>query len=124
MCSCPKTVKFEIMEKIIKNMVFKNEKMRQSFMQEILNAADTASYRRALEDKINIKTDDKFRTVKEYYLEFKKTTTRGTPYERIMELSEVDMNLAIHDQIKKEIQPIPWDPNFVPRLFILTNNGI
>ena len=44
-CCCPKTVKFEIMQKIIGNMVFRKEKMRQSFMQEILNAADSAAYK-------------------------------------------------------------------------------
>ena len=44
-CSCPKTVKFEVMQKIIGNMVFKKEKMRQSFMQEILNAAGAAAYK-------------------------------------------------------------------------------
>ena len=56
-CTCPKTVKFELMQKIIQNMVFKGQKMRQSFMQEILNAADSAAYKQALELQINRKDD-------------------------------------------------------------------
>jgi hypothetical protein len=39
-------------------------------MQEILNAADTASYRRALENEINTKKPDKYKTVMEYYWHF------------------------------------------------------
>ena len=48
MNSC-QDLKYEILENIMKGVVFQEMKLRESFMQEILNAADTASYRNALE---------------------------------------------------------------------------
>ena len=120
-CSCPKTVKFEVMQKIIGNMVFKKEKMRQSFMQEILNAADAAAYKQALEQQINRVGDRQ--TIKDYYRKYQETPTSGTPNDRVIEFSGVDMNLVIHEQVH-ERSPPPLDPNFVQRLFVLTNNGI
>ena len=75
-CSCPKTVKFEIMQKIVRNMVFRGEKMRQSFMQEILNAADAAAYRQALQNQIN-RYDEK-KIIKNYYKHYHNVTTKGS----------------------------------------------
>tara|TARA_B110000285_G_scaffold231585_1_gene300625 strand:- start:812 stop:1483 length:672 start_codon:yes stop_codon:yes gene_type:complete len=109
------------MQKIIGNMVFKKEKMRQSFMQEILNAADAAAYKQALEQQINRVGDRQ--TIKDYYRKYQETPTSGTPNDRVIEFSGVDMNLVIHEQVH-ERSPPPPDPNFVQRLFVLTNNGI
>lgn len=41
----------------------------------------------------------------------------------MIEFSGVDMNLVIHEQVHEGSPPAP-DPNFVQRLFVLTNNGI
>ena len=52
MNSCAKKMKYEILEKIMKGVIFEKKKVRQSFLQEILNAADNSSYRNALEKYI------------------------------------------------------------------------
>lgn len=48
MSSCQKKMKYEILETIMKGVIFQKKKLRESFMQEILNAQESASYRLAL----------------------------------------------------------------------------
>lgn len=80
MSSCQKKMKYNILENIIKGVIFENKKLRESFMQEILNAADNATFRNNLEQYLNrqqmvIPEDGEFQT-----------------YERIIEISRVDIN--------------------------------
>jgi len=110
-CSCPKTAKFEIMQKIVRNMVFKKEKMRQSFMQEILNAADAAAYKQALYQQIN-RYDEK-KIIKNYYKYYQGVTTKGTDNDRVIEFSGVDMNLIIHEQVHDDEKIPRTNPNFI-----------
>jgi len=42
MCSCQKKMRYFILENIMKGVIFENKKLRESFMQEILTAADDA----------------------------------------------------------------------------------
>ena len=53
MGSCAGKMKYEILEVIVKGVIFEGKKLRESFMQEVLNSADQASYRNLLERYIN-----------------------------------------------------------------------
>ena len=53
MSSCQKKMKYESLETIMKGVIFQKKKLRESFMQEILNAQDSASYRLALQAHVN-----------------------------------------------------------------------
>jgi len=53
MSSCAKKMKYEILEYIMKGVIFEKKKLRESFMQEILNSSDSAAFRPSLEKYIN-----------------------------------------------------------------------
>ena len=52
MCHCQKKMKYEILQNIMKGVIYEKKKLRESFMQEVLNATDNASFRSALEQYI------------------------------------------------------------------------
>jgi hypothetical protein len=45
MNTCSKTMRYEILQKIMRGVIFDQKRLRESFMQEILTAADDAIYR-------------------------------------------------------------------------------
>ena len=49
MASCQKGMKYQILETMMRCTIFDKKRLRSSFMQEILRAADNASYRIALQ---------------------------------------------------------------------------
>lgn len=49
MNSCQKKMRYDILQTFMKGVIYDQKKLRESFMQEILNAADSATYRLALE---------------------------------------------------------------------------
>ena len=53
MCSCQKKMRYFILENIMKGVIFEKKKLRESFMQEILTAADDAQFRIELQKYIN-----------------------------------------------------------------------
>mmetsp|Transcript_483 Transcript_483/g.484 ORF Transcript_483/g.484 Transcript_483/m.484 type:complete len:85 (+) Transcript_483:674-928(+) len=53
MSSCQKHMKYHILEYIMKSVIFHKKRLRESFMQEILNAADNAEYRTELQAYLN-----------------------------------------------------------------------
>lgn len=53
MSTCEKMLKYEILEYIMKGVVFEKKKLRESFLQEILNASGNASFANAIEVYIN-----------------------------------------------------------------------
>lgn len=53
MNSCSKKMKYDILENIIKGVIFERKMLRESFMQEILNAAEQSTYRIYLQKYIN-----------------------------------------------------------------------
>jgi hypothetical protein len=44
MNTCAKTMRYEILQKIMKGVIFHQKRLRESFMQEILTAADGSTY--------------------------------------------------------------------------------
>ena len=53
MSCCQKKMKYDILENIMKGVIFEKKKLRESFMQEILNASVNANYRTGLQNYIN-----------------------------------------------------------------------
>ena len=53
MSTCTKKMNYEIIEYIMRGVVYEKKKVRESFLQEILNAAGVASYSNAIEHYIN-----------------------------------------------------------------------
>lgn len=115
MSSCQKKMKYEILEAIMKGVIFQKKKLRESFMQEILNAQDSASYRLALEAHINSgikpkQTDLKSGIIDPHY---------AKNYDRIINLHAVDMNDRPVDKKGEDS-----DSTFHNRLFVLASKGI
>lgn len=48
MGSCQKQLKYEILEYIMIGVIFERKMLRESFMQELLKAADNAAFRQSL----------------------------------------------------------------------------
>lgn len=127
MSTCQAKLEFEILEYIIKGKVFESKVIRESFLQEILNAAVDASYRNALEQYMNqkgltiIQNDPK--------------SMQAPRHERIIQVSPVDVNRTIAEEETKDfvdkgiIGPGSttqdmYNVNYLNRLFIVTNQGI
>lgn len=53
MGTCPNTMKYEILEVIMKGVIFEKKKLRDSFMQEILNSGQKTTYMLELEKYLN-----------------------------------------------------------------------
>ena len=88
MSACQKRMKYQILETIMKGVIFQNKKLRESFMQEILIAADNATYKVALEEFINI---NNIKT-QHYFHEITEENGRLPRHERIIDFSQVDLN--------------------------------
>ena len=84
-------MKYDILERIIKGVIFEKKQLRESFMQEILNASDNASLRVCLEAYINIQD----MSVPEFNPET--GMLEKNDHERIIEMSVVDMNNSIFE---------------------------
>ena len=54
MSSCAGKMRFEILEVIMKGVIFENKKLRESFMQEILNSDQNTTYKTCLEREMNL----------------------------------------------------------------------
>ena len=111
MSSCQKKMKYEILEAIMKGVIFQKKKLRESFMQEILNAQDSASYRLALEAHINSGIKPKQTDLKSGIVD----PNYAKKYERIINFNAADINDRPVDE---------KDPTFRNRLFVLTSKGI
>lgn len=53
MGSCQKQLKYEILEYIMIGVIFERKMLRESFMQELLKAADNAAFRQSLQSYLN-----------------------------------------------------------------------
>ena len=53
MATCAKNMKYQILEYIMKGVVFDKKTLRESFLQEILHASGSASFANAIENYIN-----------------------------------------------------------------------
>lgn len=123
MSSCAGKMKFEILEVIMKGVIFENKKLRESFMQEILNSAQNATYRVGLEQYLN----QNELHCREYFAE-KGTVFENPIHERIIEFAWVDVNykfLYAQSEGKKGIEEADRpDINFYQRIMIITTEGI
>lgn len=135
MSSCEKNMKYQILEYIMKGVVFDKKILRESFLQEILNACGSATFTTALEKYIN----DNGMTIQ--LSERKKAAARGEEideaevirHERIIQLAAVDINRTLYfsDKKLKEYKKKGTlkkgslhNSNFLNRLFVMTNQGI
>jgi len=64
MADCSKNMKYEILQYIMKGVIFKKKKLRESFMQEILCAAEDSEFEIAMQSYL--KQNDM--TVVQYFL--------------------------------------------------------
>ena len=48
LANCTKNMKYEVLEYIMRGVIFKKQKLRESFMQEVLKAAEAAEFENAL----------------------------------------------------------------------------
>jgi hypothetical protein len=87
MSSCAGKMKFEILEVIMKGVIFENKKLRESFMQEILNSAQNATYKTCLEKELNLNELH----CRQYFAE-KDQVFEAPIHERVIEYSLVDVN--------------------------------
>jgi len=106
----------------MKGVIFENKKLRESFMQEILNAADSASYRSSLEKYIN----NQHLTIA-IALGFPPDDPEALKNERVTEYSEVDINTNVisftpNPRYSGESAEVVLvhETNFVHRLFVMT----
>jgi len=134
MCHCQKKMKYEILQNIMKGVIYEKKKLRESFMQEILNATDNASFRSALEQYI-----------RENGLAFPPEAVPKRPKEprpsrseslaiaedhskrvRIIILSKVDLLDSSLNSKKQSSSKAESEgaPEFKNRLIVLTNQGI
>lgn len=94
MGSCQKTLKYGILEYIMKGVIFEKKKLRESFMQEILNAADNAAYRQALQYYLN----QNGMTVQNSWPLNNPMAGKVKRQERIIVISFVDCNITVLDR--------------------------
>ena len=87
MSSCAGKMKFEILEVIMKGVIFENKKLRESFMQEILNSAQNTTYKTSLEKELNLNELH----VRQYF-SAKDQVFEAPIHERVIEYSLVDVN--------------------------------
>ena len=53
MSNCQKEMRYDILHKIMQSVQFQKKRIRQSFVQEILNTADQSTYKREMQKYIN-----------------------------------------------------------------------
>lgn len=143
--SCAQAMEFEIIEYIMKGVIYEQKRIRPSFVQEILTASEQSKFKRNLEKYLN---DNKL-TIESYYRAMDKKTDKDHhhkpkhQYERIINLNHVDINdihvYSTHKKkevkvekkstlplFKKKDDGILQEENlkFRSRILSITNNGI
>ena len=124
MGSCQKKMRYELCEVIVKGVVFEKRPLRQSVMQEVLRAADSAAYLTAFQAYINRNG----LTIENFLddtpgAEATLTQQRKST-ERVIEISEIDVNVTAANINGEDSGDTEKDKNFLHRLFVLTNKGI
>jgi len=75
MGSCQKQLKYEILEYIMKGVIFEKKMLRESFMQEVLKASDNAAFRQSLQYYLN----QNGKTVRAYFQRISEIQGGGGP---------------------------------------------
>lgn len=114
---CTKNMKYEVLEIIMRGVIFKKQKLRESFMQEILKASEEAEFENALQYYINHND----LTIDRYFHE------HHVHWERVYIVSFVDIVNTVIDVDEGWTGPSVdkyIDNQLYRRLFILTNKGL
>ena len=101
----------------MKGVIFENKKLRESFMQEILTAADNAQFKIEIEKYINNPNNN--------MLIYKNVEEIGFHKERVIEYVRCDMSDKILENDHQKVRDVKYQDNTLfSRLFIITNKGI
>ena len=122
MSSCAGKMKYEILEIIMKGVIFEKKKLRESFMQEILNSAENATFKNSLEIYMN----QNEMHCRKYFGE-KGEVFEHPIYERIIEFAQVDVNYKYvqrENEFHKVENNLKPDTNFYNRIMVITSEGI
>jgi hypothetical protein len=116
-------MKYDILEYIMKGVVYHKKKLRESFMQEILNASVSAQFGNSIELYINRNNLTIYKSSKDY-----QNPLSEDRYERIIIFSPVDVNRTLIEfeepnTVKPDTKAL-HNKNLLNRLFVLTNQGI
>ena len=87
MASCAGKMKYEILEIIMKGLVFEKKKLRESFMQEILIASESSNFKNSLERYMN----ENELHCRRYFPETNPEEFLEPMHERIIEYATVDV---------------------------------
>lgn len=128
MSAC-QTMEFDLLENIMKQVVFQKLKIRESFMQEMLLVQSIAEFRGGLEQYIfnnRLSVNEFFRIEKQTPFDLE------SHRERIISLNRVDLNykpIECHTNMEQKTQEdddiVSAENNsFHPRLFLLVTQGI
>jgi len=124
MCTCEKKMKYEIIEQIMRGVVYEKKKLRESFLQEILNAQSQANFANALENYINTNDMTIYEKDKAQYSDAK----YHNRYERVIQYANLDVNRTMIDFYEEKViypdREAIKNKNWLNRLFVLTNQGI
>lgn len=94
--SCAEKMEFEIVEYIMKGVVYENRRLRPSFVQEILSASDESKFKKNLEKYLNenhLTIECFFRNQRHKQLKCNsRKDKKGYAHERIIDLNYVDVN--------------------------------
>lgn len=129
MGTCEKKMKYDIIEYIMKGVVYERKKLRESFLQEILNAQSQANFANALEVYINrrkMTIFEKKEVQENKVYDYPKYKNR---FERVIQYANLDVNRTLIDFDNTENHVFPNEKalknkNWLNRLFVLTNQGI
>jgi hypothetical protein len=128
MSNCEKKMKYDIIQQIMKGVVYEGKKLRESFLQEILNAQSQANFANALEVYINQRKMTIFEKKEVRENKAYDNSKYKNRYERVIQYTLLDVNRTLidfdntenHVTNEKHLK----NKNWLNRLFVLTNQGI
>lgn len=134
--TCEKQFEYQMIEFVMKKVLFENQLLRDSFLQEILDAAKISDYRVALQiylnaNKLTIAHLTPVCDEIEATVTYEADGDSKNRLERIIELGDVDLHVKQLSDTEQQTH-LPRQENlqpencavFVKRLFVLTNEGI
>ena len=123
MASCAGKMKYEILEIIMKGLVFEKKKLRESFMQEMLIASESSNFKNSLEKYMN----ENELHCRRYFPETNPEDLLEPMHERIIEYATVDVCYEYIERIDEMLNEKPAenpDLNFYRRILVITSEGI
>lgn len=137
MSSCQNKLSYDILETIMKGVVFEKKKLRESFMQEILNTGERTTVGVELEKHINVQNYNIELKIQEQKAREEAEANPGeepkpvkvvVPHERVVSYSILDVNNTLVAEPGQSYDAIIdnefRDVNFKKRIFVLTTHRI